>query len=119
MTSFRQFLLESNEYLYHATYEPHIAKIMAEGLHGNSGNKNWEDSKPNVVYLSEHPEVAESYAEASENVPEHYLDQIKVLRILKKNLNPKLLHQDSNVIDGDSTFEYHGNIHPNHLEVIK
>ena len=98
---------DQEEYLYHATYRPLLKSIKAKGL-GNTTQSQWTDSQPGVVYLARDPEVARSYAEAAESVPEEWLDQIVVLQIIKSKLNPKLLHQDRNVQDntGD-TLEYH------------
>ena len=98
---------DQEEYLYHATYGPLLKSIRAKGL-GNTTQSQWTDSQPGVVYLARDPEVARSYAETAESVPEAWLDQIVVLQINKSKLNPKLLHRDRNVQDntGD-TLEYH------------
>ena len=53
------------EKLYHATYLPFLDSIKATGL-GKTENKMWNDSKAGVVYLSNDPWVAESYAETYE-----------------------------------------------------
>lgn len=99
------------KYLYHATYKPLMKDIMIDGLKGGV-NKNWEDSKSNLVYLSFTPEVAESYAETSDVVPEEWLDNIIILEIDTSKLDKSKLSSDSNVIDGDSTLEYDGVISP-------
>ena len=98
---------DQEEYLYHATYRPLLKSIQANGL-GNTTQSQWTDSQPGVVYLARDPEVARSYAEAAESVPEEWLDDIVVLQILQADLDPKLLHVDRNVQDntGD-TLEYH------------
>lgn len=100
------------EYLYHATFEPYLKGIKKEGLKGGK-NLNYTDSKPDLVYLSRDPENARSYAEVSENVPEEYLDKIKILKIPTKNLDLSKLNIDKNVIEnkGD-TLEYKGIINP-------
>ena len=118
MKTFKEFFCEEEDpYLYHATYHPHISHIMKHGLHGNSGHKNWEDSKKGVVYLAKDPEVARSHAETSDSVPEHYLDKIKVLKVKKTNLAKDKLKDDANVRnDSTDTLEYHGIIHPSHIE---
>ena len=98
---------DQEEYLYHATYGPLLKSIRAKGL-GNTTQSQWTDSQPGVVYLARDPEVARSYAETADSVPEEWLDDIVVLRISQDNLDPKLLHVDRNVQDntGD-TVEYH------------
>lgn len=104
--------------LYHATYLPRLKSILKFGL-GAKSKKNWEDSKKGVVYLADDPDVAESYAEAAEFVPEDYLDQIVVLEIDSDDLDPDLLFNDENVIDGNSTYEYHDIIHSEYIKVLK
>lgn len=107
--------LADNTYLYHATYKPLLKSIQKSGL-GNTTQSQWTDSRPGVVYLARDPEVARSYAETAESVPEAWLDQIVVLQISQADLDPKLLHVDRNVKDnaGD-TLEYHAVIPANLL----
>ena len=97
----------NDQYMYHATYGPLLKNIQAQGL-GATKQSQWTDSQPGVVYLARHPEVARSYAEAAESVPEAWLDDIVVLQLSQADLDPELLHVDSNVQDntGD-TLEYH------------
>ena len=72
----------------------------------------WEDSKPGIVYLANDPDVAESYAEAAEEVSDEIYDSgIVVLKIPTKGLELNKLHDDRNVLEDDSdTYEYHGQI---------
>ena len=107
-------VLESNsqhpeEYLYHATYRPLLQSIRAHGLGGDKAQAKWEDSKPGVVYLAIDPNVAESYAESSDVVPEDWLDEIVIIKIAASKLDQSRLFIDQNVQDnaGD-TLEYHG-----------
>jgi len=112
----QEFVLEdTQEYLYHATYLPLLKSIRAKGL-GNTTQSQWTDSRPGVVYLARDPEVARSYAETAESVPEAWLDQIVVLQISQKDLDADRLDTDQNVQDntGD-TLEYHGVIPANKL----
>ena len=104
--------------LYHATYKPRLKSIMTSGL-GAKHFHNWEDSKPGVIYLADQPYVAESYAEEAELIPESYLDKIVILEIDSDDLDLSLLFNDQNVIDGDSTFEYHGIIAPEYISIYK
>lgn len=105
------FITEPPDILYHATYKPLLKSIQEKGL-GNTKQTYWQDSKPGVVYLATSEEVAESYAEANEQCPEEWLDQIVVLKIKTSDLDKNALCVDQNVIldenDLPETFEYHG-----------
>ena len=94
--------------LYHATYKPLLKSIQTNGLGGSRAQTKWTDSKPGVVYLAKDPDVAVSYAETSDEVPEEWLDQIVVLAISTDSLDTSKLKDDENVLDDDSTLEYHG-----------
>lgn len=91
--------------LYHATYAPYLPSIEKYGL-GARGRKNYTDSKKGVVYLAADPNVAESYAEESETVPDSYLDQIVILQV---TLPLDSVIKDRNVrTEETSTYEFHG-----------
>lgn len=110
---------EVPELLYHATYQALIKSIKQNGLNSNIAKKNWEDSKPGLIYLAIDPYVAESYAETNDNVDEHWLDNIVVFKIKTKDLNLSKLKRDTNVQEGDATFEYEGIIPWSLLHKIK
>lgn len=95
--------------LYHATYKPLLNKIKQDGLDTTKSKKAWEDSKPGLVYLATDLDVAASYAESSDMVPDSYLDNIIVLHIDTSKLDSSKLSVDKNVQDnaGD-TLEYSG-----------
>jgi RNA:NAD 2'-phosphotransferase (TPT1/KptA family) len=95
--------------LYHATYRPLLKKIKEDGLDTKKSKKAWEDSKPGLVYLATNLDVAASYAESSEMVPDSYLDNIIILHIDTSQLDLTKLSIDQNVQDnkGD-TLEYDG-----------
>jgi hypothetical protein len=103
--------------LYHATYKPRLKSIKLKGL-GAGGKRNWEDSQRGVVYLALDPNVAESYAETSDMVPDEWLDSIVILKIATAGLDPNKFHIDRNVQDnaGD-TVEYHGIIPPSNISL--
>lgn len=105
-------------YLYHATFTSLLESIMATGLGSTVPFKNWNDSRDGVVYLADDPEVAVSYVESSEVAPEDWLAQIVVLQVKTDSLDLSLLHHDSNVIDDNATYEYHGIIPSNVLNVV-
>ena len=99
------------KYLYHATYKPLLKKIKEHGLNTTMSKKNWEDSKPGVVYLAVDPDVAESYAETNDVVSDDWLDQIIILKIDTSKLDKQKIKPDSNVRNDDNdTLEYHGAI---------
>lgn len=110
------------KHLYHATYGPNIKSIMKYGLIPNIEEKIWEDSD-DYVYLANDPYVAESYAETAldenENLPEELYDDIVILEIDTSGLDLDKLYSDSNVIDGDSTFQYEDVIDPKYIHIYE
>lgn len=108
--------------LYHATYKPYLKKIKIEGLHGNNKRKNYSESKAGLIYLADTRDIAESYAETSDTVPESYLDQIIVFEIETKYLNKSKLRRDANVqVDENTknfTWEYTLTIPYKHLTLV-
>lgn len=120
-TTFDQYITEAKSIkYYHATYRPLLKTIKREGLGGKSAIKAWTDSKPGVVYISSDPDVAESYAEISELVPDELLDDIVILEIDGSRLKSSKIFKDSNVrSDEDSmTFEYHGKIPWKYMKIL-
>lgn len=100
--------IEIPSVLYHATYRPVLKSIKKYGLGGVNSKTRWEDSQEGVVYLALDPDVAESYAEANDNVPEDWLDEIVILKINARGLDKSKLKLDTNVIDNEGdTLEYH------------
>lgn len=92
---FRFFNLD---YLYHATYIPHLKEIVRSGYIEPGHRRNWDISSPHVVYLSRDSDDAASYAEAADAVPEEYLDSIVILKIDTKYLNFDKLDIDHNQV---------------------
>lgn len=106
--------------LYHATYKALIPKIKSEGLGGKSAKPNWEDSKPGVTYWAKTEDIAYSYTETSENVPEEWLDEIIVFECAIENFDLSQLFIDKNVIENDdATFEYHKIMPFNKLKIVE
>lgn len=102
--SLEESLTEDNSYifntdfLYHATFKPYWEAIQEDGFISAGKHCNWQGlSKPTVVCLARDPDVAVSYCEANEEVPEEFLDQIVVLQIEVNKLNLDLLNIDENV----------------------
>jgi hypothetical protein len=111
---------EIPEFFYHATYRALIPSIMKTGLDTREASLAWADSKPGIVYLASDRGVAESYAEAAEEVSDEIYDSgIVMLKIPSKNLDLSKLHDDSNVLEDESdTYEYHGQIPWNKLQYL-
>lgn len=98
-----------NGVLYHATYRPLLRSIKLHGLDNSKSKRVWDDSKIGYVYLAKDKEVAASYAETSDNVPDSYLDNIVILHIDATKLDNSKLSTDRNVIDNEGdTLEYNG-----------
>lgn len=96
--------------LFHATFKKNMKNILKNGLIPGH-KKNWEGSKNNVVYLASTLEEAGSYCESVED--DYYIeDDIFVIAIDSSKLDLNKIYPDSNVIDGNSTFEYNGQISP-------
>jgi hypothetical protein len=106
--------------LYHATYAPYLPSIEDHGIGGKPGLKNYDASEDGIVYLATSRNVAVSYAEVSEEVPEAFLEQIVVLAVAVSDLDPSKLAADRNVHmdepEHGQTFEYHGVI--KHFRVL-
>lgn len=110
-------LLETvdNTYLYHATYKQLLPSIKKKGLDPNISKKSWDFSR-NYVYLSPDRDVAESYAETSDSVPEEYIDSIVILRVKRNLLDKNKLSVDKNNKSED-TLQYSGVIPWRILEI--
>ena len=106
------------KFLYHATYRPLLPMIKARGLGHSETRKNYEDSVAGIVYLSDDPNVAESYAETSDMVDEDWLDAIIILKIATDSLDATKFLVDRNNLAED-TFEYHGTIPTSAIVSIK
>lgn len=107
--------------LYHATYGKYLKGIMKYGLNRMS-QKNWDISE-NYIYLAVDPDVAISFAESSDTVPEEYLDDIVLLGVDEDSLDMGLLEPDSNIIldDGEDpySFQYAGDIPASAIKVVE
>lgn len=105
-------------YLYHATYRPLIPSIKRSGLGSNVDVKAWEDSKDGVVYFAIDPDIAYSYAETSELVPEEWLDNIVILEVGLNVLDIEKIYKDENNLGNHGTVEYHGIVQWDQIEVL-
>ena len=107
--------------LYHATYKALLPMIKKGGLDTRKSALAWEDSKPGIVYLANDPGVAESYADAADEVDDEIYDSgIVVLKIPTKGLDINKLHDDRNVRSDEpsNTYEYHGQIPWSQINLI-
>lgn len=96
-----------------------MSSIKKKGLEpGHS--KNWDISKPDVIYLSNDPDIAYSFCECAEDVcSDKYDSGIVVLAIPKAALNLKSIQADANILDGGNSFEYKEAIPPELLSITK
>lgn len=125
------------EYFYHATPSCYVNSIKKYGLGAKFPKKRLWDYKgteyENIkrgVFLATDEYVAESYVETSEyfeDLSDEYEErydkelEIVVFKIKKSNLNPSLLHVDTNQKcddESEQTFFYDGVIPYNMLEII-
>lgn len=103
--------------LYHATYLTYYQSIREKGLVSGC-RKSWSTSKDGVVYLAPTPELACSFAETAEDVPdETYASGIICLGIPYPSLNEALPQDDENFRDG-GCFTYAGRIPPEDLFIM-
>jgi hypothetical protein len=99
----------TQQYYYHATYRSLLKKIKEKGLDTRDSKKAWDDSVPGYVYLAKDSDVAASYAESSETVPDEWLDQIIILTIDASKLDQDKIFDDTNVRNETTdTVEYRG-----------
>lgn len=82
-------------------------------------HKNWSDSEKGKLYFATTPDVALSYAESSDEVPEkHYNSGIIVYKIKKQHLDKEHLNIDKNVRDNEGdTLEYSKDVPAQHLSI--
>lgn len=97
-------------YLYHATFQRKLKKILATGL-GNQKRRLWSDSELGVVYLAIDEYVAHSYCEVIADDLD-IDDEIVVLVIDLDKIDLNKLYVDpnnqSNFDDEVSTYIYRG-----------
>lgn len=89
-------------YLYHATDRKNLDSILKNGLLINPPSHNWDDMYcAGQIFLAFDANVAEDYADGSENPPEETV----VLKVRLESLNSNCLGYDWNV-----RCEYHHEI---------
>lgn len=98
----------SQDTLFHATYAPLLPSIIEYGLGGQGARPNWPDSAQGMVYLALSKEIAISYAETPDEVPEDWLDQIVLIGIDRVSLDADFLEADANVQGDPMTLQYLG-----------
>lgn len=106
--------------LYHATRQRFIGSIKKEGLHAKT-KKNFEGQLgDDLVYFAFNDDVAASYAECADNIPESWEDDnIVVLAVNENNLNRNRFYKDPNIQgDDNSTIAYKGCIPPPMLGIL-
>lgn len=110
--------------LYHATYEPVLESIKEYGLGALVPERinAWDGLSGTKIYFAHTPELAESFAEAADNLdlPEDWLYCIKTLEVQLEDLDLTQLDFDSNNLMEEPyrTFEYIGIIPWSKLSLV-
>ena len=86
------------EFLYHATYKPYLNEIKKDGkISINPPHDNWEMDNDRCIYLAANKDMARSFAETSDYVPEDFLNEIVILKIPSNKLDLEYLELDPNI----------------------
>ena len=88
-------------YLYHATFNANLPSIYKHGLlpaGGENSYINFEGADVGV-FLATTPKQAYAFVETSENeeIPEEWFEQIVVLKINARKLEPEKIDYDSHI----------------------
>lgn len=107
--------------LYHATYACYLQSILDEGL-GAKQPKNWDFSEDGRVYFAYDRDVAESFAEISEEAPSEVLKSgIVILVVNEADLDGNKFYPDRNMLMDEEenavSIAYQGVIPPSLLKV--
>lgn len=106
--------------LYHATRQRFIGNIRKEGLH-STNRKSFEGQVADgLVYFTINADVAASYVECADNIPESWEDDnIIVLAVNENDLDKKYLCKDPNIVGNSSgTLAYKGCVSPDIIGVL-
>ena len=110
--------------LYHATYRARLASVLRWGLGGSPTPvpANYEDSEAGATYFALCPDVARSYAECSDVVPEAWLSEVLVLQVDRALLDASRLGPDPNVRlapgEAAQTLVYRGIVPPGAIREV-
>lgn len=106
--------------LYHATRQRFIGNIKKEGLHAKTKKSFEGQIGDELVYFASDANVAASYVECADNIPESWEDDnIVVLAVNENNLNRNRFYKDPNIQgDDSSTVAYKGCIPPSMLGIL-
>lgn len=106
--------------LYHATRQRFIGNIKKEGLHAKTKKSFEGQIGAGLVYFASDVDVAASYVECADNIPESWEDDnIVVLAVNENNLNRNKFYKDPNIQgDDNSTIAYKGCIPPSTLGIL-
>lgn len=106
--------------LYHATRQRFIGNIKKEGLHATTKKSFDGQVGDGMVYFAFDSDVAASFVECADNIPESWEDDnIVVLAVDEKNLNRGRFCKDPNIQgDDNSTVAYKGCIPPSILGIL-
>jgi len=106
--------------LYHATYRAFNNSILEKGLIPRY-TCIWDDCQYGV-YLANNPNLAESFCETSENVPDEYIDDIIIFSVDTSLLDSDKFEPDPHtLLDKNQNLEcyiYRGVIPVNTLKIL-
>lgn len=109
--------------LYHATYRIHLPSIYKKGLLPDGTVCNWGEKCEYGVYLSDDPDVAQSYAEVGDfaEYDDDVYDDIVVIEVDTALLDRSKFSNDPHILENDyaslSSFLYRGTILPSALNL--
>lgn len=109
---------------YHATRECFIKSIMEKGLMPQNHFSYDGQVMSGVIYLTPDYDIAESFAEAADNISDSiYKSPIVILQVDSKNLDEERFCEDENIIlnpgEQPYTFAYKGSIPAKFLKNAK
>lgn len=85
--------------MYHATFGAYLPQILANGIMPGQ-HKNWTDSSGQHVYLAYDADVAASFCECADEVPDEIYDSGIV--VLSVNVDGLCLYHDPNIRSADN-----------------
>ena len=110
-------------YLYHATRDRFFQSIRREGIRTKHKKSYRGQVGEELVYLADDPDLAASFVEAADNIPESWEDDhIIVLAVRCNFIDSNKLITDPNMLPDDygeiHTFAYKNIILPQQIEIM-
>ena len=108
--------------LYHATYAALQESIREHGLcRAQIRKKSWEDCSSEYIYLCLDADCAIAFCEASDDVPEQWLNEIILIAVDAEKLDICLFALDENIINTErlTAYQYRGDIPMSVIEFVQ